>query len=210
MPEAARHRVRVRLNADERRVQIVEVATALIAERGFWGTAVQDVADACGLTVAGLMHHVGSKNGLLIAVLEHRDEADVGALAHLLGIDVALLVPGQRIPGVTLARLCSALVARNAGQPEIVRLYSVLEAESLDAAHPAHEFFGRRQEMALHAFEAVAPPDEPDPAGLARQVLALMDGLQVQWLRDPRGADLVEQWARVAARVPALRDAARD
>ena len=41
--------------------------------------------------------------------------------------------------------MCSALVRRNASQPEIVRLFAVLEAESLAPSHPAHAYFALRQ-----------------------------------------------------------------
>jgi AcrR family transcriptional regulator len=62
-------RDRARLPAAERRRQILEMTTKLIAERGFWGLSMQDVADGCGLTVPGMLHHVGSKDSLLVAVL---------------------------------------------------------------------------------------------------------------------------------------------
>ena len=109
-------RERSRLPAAQRRRQIIEVASALVAERGFWGLSMQDVADDCGLTVPGVLHHVGSKDGLLIAVLEHRDAEDARALGP---------PPGD------LRALCAAVVRRNVTQPEIVRLFAVLAAESL-------------------------------------------------------------------------------
>src|ERR1700689_3638470 len=77
-------RHRRRLPAPQRRRQIIDVASQLIADRGFWGVSMQDVADGCGLTVPGLLRHVESKVGLLIAVLEHRDVEDALSLrAHL-------------------------------------------------------------------------------------------------------------------------------
>lgn len=194
---------------EARRAQIVAAAGTLIAERGFWGMSVQDVADACGLTVAGLLHHVGSKDGLLIAVLQHRDEADTRALLAELGrdpeVDLASGLVAADLRGVSLARLCDALVRRNATQPEIVRLYSVLEAESLDAEHPAHAYFTDRQRQALAAFAAAAPASAPDPEALARHVLAAMDGLQLQWLREP-SVDLVAAWSVLARSVAGLAD----
>ncbi|WP_282947576.1 TetR/AcrR family transcriptional regulator [Cellulomonas endometrii] len=192
---------------EARRAQIVAAAGALISERGFWGTSVQDVADACGLTVAGLLHHVGSKDGLLVAVLQHRDEADIRALMRELGLalddETPRGVEDVDLRGVSLARLCEALVRRNATQPEIVRLYSVLEAESLDAEHPAHAYFTARQRSVLEAFATAAPPTVADPDALARHVLAAMDGLQLQWLREP-SVDLVAAWATIARSVDGL------
>jgi AcrR family transcriptional regulator len=202
MATTAYRRDRARLPVAERRRQILEVTTRLIAERGFWGLSMQDVADGCGLTVPGLLHHVGSKDGLLIAVLEHRDVEDARSLAAELRAgqtDVPADWTPSDVDGVDLRRMCSALVRRNATQPEIVRLFAVLEAESLAPGHPAHEYFGRRQERILRVFTALARPVSDDPATLARQVVAMMDGLQIQWLRAPAETDLVEVWQAATA-----------
>jgi AcrR family transcriptional regulator len=171
-------RSRPRLPAAERRRQIIDVTTRLIAERGFWGLSMQDVADGCGLTVPGLLHHVGSKDGLLLAVLDHRDEQDLLALDDR----------------SSAAEICAALVRRNASQPEIVRLFAVLEAESLTPDHPAHEYFAARQRRTIEQLAAFLGGDRR----LALRVAALMDGLQIQWLRNPGEIDLVAEWSAAA------------
>lgn len=48
---------------------ILDVAAGLFARRGFAKTSVQDVADAVGLSKAGLLHHFPSKEALYAAVL---------------------------------------------------------------------------------------------------------------------------------------------
>lgn len=211
----ARHD-RTRLPAPERRRQIITAATRLVAERGFWGLSMQDVAAACGLTVPGLLHHVGSKDGLLIAILEHRDAEDARALTELLDGTAP-----------TLPELCAAVVRRNAGQPEIVRLFAVLQAESLTPDHPAHDYFVAREQRILQELTALAKdvieggtieggaihggaiegnsiapnsiaPNVIDASEtLARRIIALMDGVQLQWLRSP-GSDLTQLWAATA------------
>jgi AcrR family transcriptional regulator len=202
-------RRRTRLPAEQRRRQIIDAAAAIIAARGYWGLSVQDVADACGLTVNGVLHHVGSKDGLLVAVLDHRDHEDVRALADLLGVEFPSqgwspeeLTAVVRERGIGLARMCEVVVARNAEQPEIVRLYSVLEGESLSPDHPAHDYFTARQRLALDGFAQLAPAGADAPA-LARHLLAAMDGLQLQWLREPE-MDLPRAWAAVAAGITGL------
>ncbi|MEU4243278.1 helix-turn-helix domain-containing protein [Actinoplanes sp. NPDC026619] len=177
-------RERLRLPAAERRRQIIDVTARLIAERGFWGLSMQDVADDCGLTVPGLLHHVGSKDGLLLAVLDDRDRADRRALDETSSDE-----PRE---------LCAALVRRNAGQPEIVRLFAVLEAESLTPGHPAHDYFAARQRKTLDGLCQMLEGRAPDPAGLAVRIAAMMDGLQVHWLRNPAEIDLVTQWEAAA------------
>jgi AcrR family transcriptional regulator len=59
-----------RQQADE---QILDRAAGLFARRGFAKTSVQDVADAVGLSKAGLLHHFPSKEALHAAVLEQSD-----------------------------------------------------------------------------------------------------------------------------------------
>ncbi|MFL6129730.1 MAG: TetR/AcrR family transcriptional regulator [Mycobacteriales bacterium] len=182
-------RRRRRLEAEDRRAEIVGAATRLIAEHGFRGLTVQGVADACGMTVAGLLHHMGSKDGILVAVLEHRDTVDAAA--------ATALAHGQDDPRA----LVDAVVLRNSTQPEIVRLYSVLDAESLNPNHPAHDYFSRRYQRSRGDIERILTGHVPDPAATAVQILAAMDGLQLQWLRDPEGFDLLDHWRRLADKI---------
>ena len=51
--------------------RILERAARLIYEKGFDGTSMQDIADACGMTKAGLYHHVPTKEALLVAIMEY-------------------------------------------------------------------------------------------------------------------------------------------
>lgn len=194
-------RDRTRLPAAERRRQIMRATTELIAERGFWGLSMQDVADRCALTVPGLLHYVGSKVGLLVAVLEHRDAEDAGSLRERLQVG-EVEVPddwSEGLPkGVDLRRLCAATVRRNAEQPEIVRLFAVLAVESLDPGHPAHDYFALRQAKVVESFAALAAGLTDRPELLARQIVAMMDGIQVQWLRTPESIDLVQEWEAAA------------
>ena len=204
---------RRRLPGHERHEQIMQAACALIAERGYWGLSMQDVADRCGLTVPGLLRHTGSKVGLLIAVLDHRDVQDARALGACLGIverrdtdaadqadDEATQAaprPGPR-PRISLRQFCAAMMQRNAAQPEIVRLYAVLKAESLAPSHPAHDYFEARQQRTLEQFARLAKGGSTRPDAMARQVLAAMDGIQLQWLRSPDSFDLVGAWQDAA------------
>ncbi len=173
----------------------------LIADCGFWGLSMRDVADRCGLTVPGLLHYVGSKVGLLVAVLEHRDREDARSLRVQLGVDEEH-VPDEWSDGgpegVDLRRLCEATMRRNAGQPEIVRLFAVLAVESLNPDHPAHDYFAARQARVVSSFAALAKELTDRPELLARQIVSMMDGVQLQWLRDPGTIDLVQEWEAAA------------
>lgn len=191
----ARAGSRVRLSASERRRQIVDVATRLIAERGYWGTSINDIATECAITDAGVLHHFPTKGNLLLSVMEKRDEADRVALANSLGLTRDTLY--DRIHSVGLTELSTAMVQRNATQPEIVQLYSVLSTESLEPDHPAHEYFRDRENLAIETFGSAASTLSLTPVQRGRLVLSLMDGLQLRWLRAPSDMDLVAEWSAV-------------
>lgn len=51
--------------------QILERAARVICRQGFEATSMQEIADACGLTKAGLYHHVKTKEALLLAIMHY-------------------------------------------------------------------------------------------------------------------------------------------
>ncbi len=55
-------------SAKDRHRQILETAARLICEKGYEGASIQDIADACSLTKAGLYHHIRSKEHLLLEI----------------------------------------------------------------------------------------------------------------------------------------------
>lgn len=181
------------MSAVDRREQILHEATNLVSQRGFYGVTLRDIAQACELTEAGLLHYATSKDDLLIQVLERRDELDLINLAARLGISRAE-IDRDPLP-IGLREMCRALVLRNKDQPEIVRLYTVLQAEALDTDHPAHPFFTEREKWVLDLFRRAAVTENMSPPEvIALQILAAMDGLQLRWLQRVNQVDLVEQW----------------
>lgn len=195
--QGATERVRVRMSTEDRWRQILHEGTRIVGQRGYYGFSVQDVAEACGLTVAGLLHHVGSKAGLLVALLEERDRNDK---QFALGAGPEVAVAGGSDLDASVAAM-RRLVVHNSMQPELVRLYSVLRGEALSAGHPAYEYFRERDAWALSQFAGMVDGAVPSPGATARQLLALMGGLEEQWLRDPDGVDLVAEWDRAVAAV---------
>ena len=85
------------------------------------------------------------------------------------------------------------LVEYNQTIPELVRIFTVLSAESTASDHPGHEFFIRRyrffrQQYLILLKEAQGQGkirDDIDVEQLGSLVMAVMDGLQLQWLLDP-------------------------
>lgn len=185
---------RERLRLD-RRTEILTQTSLILGERGYHGFGLQELAERCGLTKAGLLHHFHSKEELLVAVLRDRDRDDEVAVAGLAGLGA----PSEPPDHATMLIVFRMIVARNATRPELVRLYTMLRSEALSPSHPAHDFFRAREATIIDLFEQMIAPHAPAPRSKARLAVALMSGLELQWLRDDMGFDLVAEWDRAAA-----------
>lgn len=82
-------------------------------------------------------------------------------------------------------------------RPGIVQTFSALLGESVTDDHPAREFFVRRYgrvraDMAgvLRAEYGERLPNGLTPERAAPLLVAVMDGLQYQWLLDPDSVDM--------------------
>ncbi|WP_051388890.1 TetR/AcrR family transcriptional regulator [Arthrobacter sp. 35W] len=177
---------------EARRAEILKAAFEVFAVSGYRSGSLKDVAEKVGLSQAGLLHHFASKEALLESVLTLRDEESV-ALTNSLSARGAELLGGM----VDLARY-------NTTVPGLVALYCVLSAEATAEEHPAHQYFKNRYNW-TRATLTRAFSDMDDlgqlraglpPGAAARQLIALMDGLQVQWLLDN---DSVDMPAEIAA-----------
>jgi AcrR family transcriptional regulator len=174
---------------DAQRERILRAATELFAARGFRGASLEAVAQAVGITRQGVLHHFPSKVHLLLGVLALRDEDDTERLG------------AQAFSGLTEGLL--AAVGHNQKSPGLVRLFTVLSAESVDPDHPGHEYFRERYRALRAALggaiaEAQAAGELSDriaPDRLAILLGAVMDGLQLQFLLEPEAVDMVQPLA---------------
>jgi AcrR family transcriptional regulator len=188
---------RGRMKRPDRRQLILAEALRTIGEEGYRAFSLPKLARRCGLTNAGLLHHVGSKEGLLIALLEERDRLDeIAVVAMALG--GAPAAPSTREGVLHLLR---TVVIRNSQQPELVRLYVMLRTEALMRDHPAHAYFAEREAASIEAFRQLVAPYATDALAVGRQISALMIGLEAQWLRENADFDLVGEWDKVADKI---------
>ncbi|MDQ7991751.1 MAG: TetR/AcrR family transcriptional regulator [Propionicimonas sp.] len=180
---------RSRSGTPARRQEIVRAATEIFGSKGYKAGPLTEIAEQVGMTHAGILHHFGSKHQLLLEVLSYRDESDVAEL------------DGKHIPdGTDLFRHLVRTAFANAQRAGIVQAYAVLSAESVTDNHPARSYFeGRYHQLrgeVAHAFEVMcAERGVAAPATIAHasaSILAVMDGLQVQWLLDPGDVQLGE------------------
>ncbi|QKV97872.1 TetR/AcrR family transcriptional regulator [Streptomyces sp. NA02950] len=169
---------------EERRAEIVRSALEVIAERGYRGATLGAVAERVGLTQQGLLHYFPTKESLLIAVLEERDQWDTGSARR----DGA---------GAWPLALLNSLVEYNAMRPGIVQTFSALLGESVTGDHPARPCFTQRYERVradmadtLRGEFGDRLPGGQTPEEVAPLLVAVMDGLQFQWLHDPEAVDM--------------------
>ncbi|MEU8135750.1 TetR/AcrR family transcriptional regulator [Streptodolium elevatio] len=169
-----------------KRREIIDQAVALFGEVGYRGASLREIAARCGISHPGLIHHFPTKEALLLAVLAQRDEDDARRLTAAGEVGVARL------------RRMVEVVELNTGRRAIVEMFTALAAEATSADHPAHAYFAERYRNTIagltydyaHARKAGLLRPGIDPEEAARQLIALMDGLQVQWLIDSEGTDM--------------------
>ncbi|MFD5206205.1 TetR/AcrR family transcriptional regulator, partial [Streptomyces anulatus] len=59
-----------------KRTEILDQAMTLFGEAGYRGASLRVIATRCGISHPGLLHHFPTKEALLLAVLQHRDDVD--------------------------------------------------------------------------------------------------------------------------------------
>lgn len=69
------------------RERILDVFVEMVADRGYHGAAINDVAEAVGVSKGTILHHFGNKDGLLsaagVAYIQRRDVEIAHAFANL-------------------------------------------------------------------------------------------------------------------------------
>ncbi|MDU0969318.1 MAG: helix-turn-helix domain-containing protein [Actinomycetaceae bacterium] len=192
----AASRPRVRKSPEYRRQQIIDAAVRLIGVNGFNGTSLKDIADEVGLTQAGLLHYVDSKEGVLSLVIT--DVYDVeGSPDEFLRSGL----PGSDPQAPHFPAYLRYLVRCNEARRPLSQMFTVLQTEALSPTHPLHDMFAHRPEDVWDQYSQY-PWALPEVVGgwelgmrpIVRRCIAMMDGLQLRWLRDPPIV-LSDEWA---------------
>lgn len=161
-----------------RRDEILDRALELVGSKGYSNVSLRDIAERVGVRPAALLHYFDSKEELFTEILRRRDERDEISPS-------AASVPASREAYLQILR-------HNAEVPGIIALYSRLAVDAADPDHPAHSYFVARHEMLRQTANAFADGHDGVPLGMplpidvtTRIVVAVTDGLQLQWLIDP-------------------------
>jgi len=157
-----------------RREEILVAVTAAVAERGFAGSTLREIAARVGTGEANILHHFGSKQQLFLEAIRRHDEEDIRDL-------------NSADPSI------ADIISRHAATPGLIELLINMTVAASDSAHPLHEFFRERydriRDVGTGIWSAAAESGATDAAlpadWAARVLLAAADGLQLQWLLDP-------------------------
>ena len=199
---------RPRAGSEDKRARILNEAVVLFGEHGYAGTSLADIANAADISKAGLLHHFSSKDELFAKVLERRDREDalsilvespavdgdavevpVDTVGNLDTLEVAAVSDLDGNPWALLERYIELLEC-NVAHRDLTAIYTATAVSVLDAEHPAHRWMANHLNAAVERFEssfeagkAAGLVDPQMPSRLvARSLVALIDGLQLQWL----------------------------
>ena len=169
------------------RQKIIDAATALVMEQGVKGTSLADIANAAGISKGTLFYHFAAKDDLIYELTEQ----------HFDGITKANLKRAAQMQSVSLQEilqesLSSIVRAEDRGK---LNLYLLQEAVTETPALK-DRFAGKYQEFQLmmgHFLDMVVPQINPDKAKvLSRLLVAILDGLIIQWLLEPDAISVKE------------------
>jgi AcrR family transcriptional regulator len=187
--------VAVRMERDERRQHILAIAMSIIDEKGHQGLTMRGLARECGMSAPGVMHYFADMASLVVGVVQYREQRDA-SLFEVSG-------PG---PGVTRA-LLDGVIDNIMARPKAAELFAIVEAQSIDPRHPGHDYFRDRADRIVEDFSPIVAHEYEDAEELLRRLICIVDGLQLNWLRDPEGFDLRARWNGIAD--PLLESASR-
>lgn len=192
-----------------KREEILLTALEVIATHGYRRASVRELAEAVGLSQAGLLHYFDSKEHLFTEVLRKRDEVDTATLLRAATM--------EDLDPIEMVTNYLQIIRHNAEVPGLVQLYAALASESFDSSHTAHAYFtqryGNMRTYFTRAIEVLQARGEflptVDASSFAVTLVSLADGLQLQWLHDPT-IDMAAQLDHLFAlvRVPAPHAAA--
>ncbi len=179
-----------------RRLQILAAATHLFARAGYRGATLGVIADQVGVTQAGLLHHFGTKEKLLEAVVRFRGDEDAPLVAEIIGDG-----------GLGMFDRLELLARHNVERAGLSQLFTILVAESLLEEAAANDFFVQRYRTLRASLETALNAGRKrgeirkgvDLRAVSRRIVAALDGLQTQWLLDPDEVDLVESYRELGA-----------
>ena len=160
--------------AEERRLQILQVAVSLFSQRGFVGTTTKEIAQAAGVSEAMVFRHFANKQELYSAILDHKacsgDSMNPEAM-----VAEALQEKDDR---AVFERLAVGALEHHECDPEFQRLLLHAALEGHELAQMFFEKFVRRVYELLGGYVAERQRDGAmiaiDPAIIVRAFIGMI------------------------------------
>ena len=185
------------------REAVLDAAERLMAEHGYEAASVAALVEGAGVPASSIYHYFGSKEGVLLAVMERGAERFFAELP----------IPDRRLGSRAehLQALLDTVVATLDRHPDFLRILVVMAAQPVDAGEgEVHRVVNRVRELALERLREqmrlVFGLDPADEAAhhLARFWLAAVDGAFVAQQSNP-GVTLRDVLAHLPAALIAVR-----
>ena len=171
-----------------RREEILTAAVDEIANNGFRGRGLKQLAERVGLSEAGLFHHFGTKNELLQAILVERHAQGIERFERLFSAGGSQAI--EALP---------AFMDETIEKPGLSKFSLVMLAESYEPDSYSHDHYVENKAHFREGFaELVSEASEGhqsklaiDPATASALAQAVMDGVQGLWVLDQDSVDPV-------------------
>ncbi|KAA9154502.1 TetR/AcrR family transcriptional regulator [Amycolatopsis acidicola] len=176
------------------REELLAAARRLLEDKGYAHITARDLVAASGTNLHSIGYHFGSKAGLLNAAIGEVFEEWTDTLARIAMADPRA-TPIERGRRAWAAMLDNLPTTRNLLLSYVEALAQAERTVSLREQF-AEQYRRCRQKVATLVAESldggIAPEDRRCQA-VASFVIAICDGLSVQWLLDPEGAPTSEE-----------------
>lgn len=184
------------------REQLLVAARQLLEDKGYAHITTRDLVAASGTNLASIGYHFGSKAGLLNAALGVVFEEWTTQLAAI-ALAEPNATPIERAH-LTWAALLDNLAGRRALLVSFIEALAQADRDPELREQLAGMYRSVRGRVSGIVAEALAaPPDDPRCRAVASWVMAVCDGLSMQWLLDPAatpaGPDLLRGLADLRA-----------
>lgn len=167
-----------RVPADERRLEFIEAAVTVIAENGMKGATTRRIAEAAHAPLASLHYRFHTKEDLFIAVFEFMSTSMVET-------QVAV-VPIQDDLATTAVNLVETVVDWSLANPNYTKVQFDLALWASREEGLGARVYGVFFDAFTDVLAGSLPPgsDRAVVLPLARQIIAVLDGLSLQWVSD--------------------------
>jgi len=160
--------------------EICRTAARVFYDKGYDGASMQDIAEAVGLTKAGLYHHVGSKDRLLFEIMNYGmdilDEAVISKVQHIAD-------PRERLRQTIAGHIDLVVRTRDLEITVVLHENRSLKGELRQGINARKQRYIRLLEQMIAEVQSQAPaPPRLSPRMAAFALLGMINWLY-QWYR---------------------------